>query len=219
MPLAQGTEGEVVIGAGSTPQAGLRLGRNGDVILSQLHGRFFEQTFRQRVFSLTLGATTTGAAAGNLVGAAAAASTQFALWNPPSNTKVLVSILKVWVGVISGTPPGGPLFHGYMLQGTPSITSTGTANNNFAGGQAPQARFMASAAGAALTGGGAITTIKPMGIDFSATAFAAAAGTNAIDLCEGDVILPPGTGWVPLWATAGTTLLNAYGVEWEEVPF
>src|SRR5258705_269381 len=48
-----------------------------------------------------------------------------------------------------------------------------------------------------------------------------AAGPNTappLELVEGDILLPPGTMWVPTWAAAGPTLLNAYGVTWEEVP-
>jgi hypothetical protein len=217
MPIAQGTVGEALTSDGVSPIGGLRQGRQNDTIISNLHGRYYEQSSRNRIFHLPLTATTTGAAAGNLVGAAAAASTQFALWNPTGN-KFNLSLLKVYVGVISGTPPGGPLFHGEMLQGVPSINSSGTAFSAYTGGNNPTARFVASAAGAALTGGGAITTIRPMAIDFSAVAFAAAAGANALENVEGDIVIAPGFGWVPLWATAGNTLLNAYGVSWEEVP-
>jgi hypothetical protein len=35
---------------------------------------------------------------------------------------------------------------------------------------------------------------------------------------EGDIVLPPGTGWVPLHAGAGTSVLHAYSVTWEEIP-
>lgn len=209
--------GQIITADGAKPVA--RGGRLGDTIVSELHGRFYEQTFRQNIFSLTLTATTTGVAAGNINAAAAAASTQFALWNPPSS-KVNVVLLKAYVGVISGTVPGGPLFHNLMLNVAPTINSVGTAYNNFANGQSPQARFVSSAAGTALTGGGAITVLRPFG---GANFFAAAVGGTTpqvavMELIDGDIVLPPGTGWVPCWPSAGTSVLNTYGVTWEEVP-
>lgn len=218
MPLAQGSVGEILSGDGSIPAGGARQGRQGDIIVSQLHGRYYEQTFRQRIFSLPLIATSSTIAAGNINAAAAAASTQFALWNPQSS-KVMVSLLKVWVGPISGTAPVAGCFHNLMLQGVPSINSVGTAYNNFANGQNPQARFVSSAAGTALTGGGALTVFRPMSMNVFAAALAATTGVQPIlEILDGDIILPPGTGWVPCWTAAGTTFLNSYGVTWEEIP-
>ena len=215
---AQGTVGPISVADGASAVGGIRTGRLNDAIVSELHGRFAEQTQRQNIFSLNLTATTTGVAAGNINGAAAAASTQFALWNPQSS-KVNVIILKAFAGLISGTPPGGPMFHNLMLQGVPTIISVGQAYNNFANGQASQARFVSSAAGTALTGGGALTVLRPMQMDFFATALAAGANINgAMELVDGDIVLPPGTGWVPCFSAAGTTLLNSFGVTWEEVP-
>ena len=211
-----GFVGQVNQQDGTKPQ--IRAGRQGDMIVSELQGRYFEQTVRGNSYSLNLIATTTGVAAGNINAAAAAVSTQFALWNPPSS-KVNLVITKVFAGLISGTPPGGPMFHNLMLQGVPTIASVGVAQNNFAGGQQPQARFVTSAAGTALTGGGALTVLRPMQMDFFAAALAAGANINgAMEETAGDIILPPGTGWVPCFSAAGTTLLNSFGVVWNEVP-
>lgn len=204
---------------GSTPQA--RGGRQGEAIGSNLRGFYAEQTARNRVFSLVLNATTTNDAAGNIVAAAAAASTQFALWNP-LGSGVNLELLKVFIGIISGTPPGGPVFHGIIKGGAlPTIANSGTVNCNMIGSNAvPKAGYLASAAGAALTGcANGPTLLRPIGIDFSASSFAAAAGQSAaMEILDGDIILTPGTGWVPLWAAAGTSLLNSYGVTWAEVP-
>ena len=86
------------------------------------------------------------------------------------------------------------------------------------GGKPPVARYVASAAGTTLTGGTAPVTLRAMTIDFSATAFAAAAGSNCLELVDGDIVIPPGYGWVPQFASAGTSLLNAYSCTWEEIP-
>jgi len=214
--LIQGQVGTVVGLDGSNPN--VRQGRTGELIVGQAHARYYEAASRGNLFTLTLTATTTGVAAGNLVGAAAAASTQFALWNP-AGSGVNVNITKVFVGLISGTyGTGGPIFHGLFLNGLPTIASVGTAYNNLAGGRPPLTRYVASAAGTTLTGGTAPVTFRPMTMGYSATAYASAAGSNTLDSVEGDIVLPPGTGWLPLFATAGTAVLNAYSVTWEEVP-
>lgn len=216
MPLNQVQSGEQSVADGAVFTA--RGGRQGDSIVSELHGRYFEQTFRQRVFSLTLTSTSSTIAAGNINAAAAAASTQFALWNPPSN-KFNIGIMKVWIVPISGTPPTAGCFHNLMLQGVPTILSVGTALNNLANGQNPTARFVSSAAGTALTGGGALTVFRPMAMNLFAAALTATTAVQpTLEVLDSDIVLAPGTGWVPCWTGAGTTFLNAYGVTWEEVP-
>lgn len=218
MPIpVSGQVGPQQLGDGVTTNP-LRQGRLGDVIVSELHGKYYEQTARGNVFSLALAATSSTIAAGNINAAAAAASTQFALWNP-SGSGVNVSLLKVWVGPISGTAPVAGCFHNLMLNGIPSIQSTGTAYNNLAGTYTGKARFMSSAAGAVLTGGGLLTVMRPMAMNVFAAALAATTGIQpSLEVLDGDIVLPPGVGWVPCWVAAGTTFLNSYGVTWEEVP-
>lgn len=195
----------------------LRGGRLGDLVVSELEGRYYEMTRKGRSFSAQLAATTTAVAAGNITGAAAAASTQFALWNPAGSGVNLV-LMKVFVGLISGTPVGGPMFHNFMST-APALAGTAGLSNLIGGGGGSIGRYQASAAGAVLTGGSALTALRPMPFDFSAGAFAAVAGqASVMEEVNGDIVLAPGTGWVPCWQAAGTTLLNAYGVVWNEVP-
>lgn len=190
------------------------------LVTTDERGRYAEMTSKGRTFSGSLLATTTTNAAGNITGAAAAASTQFALWNPLGST-VKLEILKVVVGVISGTPVGGPMFHN-LATIAPTIPGIGGTNClvQAAGLQTnSQGRVQSSAAGSALTGGGALTMLRPMIFDFSAGAFASVAGgAIAEENVDGSIILMPGTMWVPCWQAAGTTLLNSYGVTWMEVP-
>lgn len=214
--LIQGQVGAVIGLDGSNPNA--RQGRTGELIVSQAHARYFETASRGNLFTLNLTSTSTGIAAGNLLSATAGASTQFALWNPVGSG-VNVNITKVFIGLISGTyGTGGPIFHALFTSGNPTIASVGTAYNNLAGGRPPSARWVASAAGTALTGGTAPIVFRAMSIGYSATAYASASGSNTLENVEGDIVLPPGTGWVPLFASAGTSVLNAYSVTWEEVP-
>jgi len=219
--IIQGQVGQTIASDGAG--VNLRQGRTGEVIMTQAHGRWHEQTARGGVFTMTLTATTTAIAAGHIINASAAANAQFVLWNPVGSG-VNLSLLKFYVGIISGTPVGGPVFHALLTQGVPTLANSvvasnvGVVNNNLAGGRMPVARYLMSQAGSALTGAGAAVTLRATGIDFSAAAFAAAAGqAQGLDLVEGDIVIPPGYGWLPMWGGAGTSLLNAYSVTWEEV--
>src|SRR4029077_12268711 len=174
---------------------------------------------RGNVYSLVLTATTTGVAVGNIAGAVAAASTNFVLWNPTASQKALV-LLKFGMGVISGTPGAGPMFHGTITT-LPTIASLGgPAVTNLTGGDTcAVSKLVASAASTALTGGGAPTTLRIADFASTATAQASVGELRVVEYIDGEIILPPGVGWLPLWGAAGTALLNGYSITWEEVPY
>lgn len=212
---------ELLVGLARTMTA-VRGTHEGTVVSADGYPLYYEATRRGEVFSLTLTATTSTIAAGNIVAAAAAASTQFGLINPATSTKNLV-LLKFGMGVISGTSAAGSLFHGYI----PNITSLTAASpggtilsNILGGGAASVATPWASAGGSALTGSTQAAKTHRVA-DFSATATAQAVANGhvrAIEEIAGDIIIPPGVMWLPLWSGAGTTLLNSYSVTWQEVP-
>ena len=193
---------------------------DGAVVGADGYPRYYEGTQRGELFTLTLGATTTGVAAGNLTGAAAAASTQFGLINPATSTKNLV-LVKFGMGVISGTPGAGPLFHGFITN-IASLTAAspgGTIRSNILGGTSNSVAVAWSlAAGSALTGSTQAVTTQRVA-DFSATNTAQAVANGhvkAIEEIAGELIVPPGVMWLPLWGAAGTSLLNGYSIVWAE---
>lgn len=165
-------------------------------------------------FVLHLGATTTGVAAGNIVGASAAASTQFALANPVGSGVLLV-LAKFCMGVISGTPGPGPIMHGY-ISNVPTLAASGSPVNCRLGGPGSQAKGYTSAAGAALTGGLAPSVLRAAAFGSTATAQASPGMIWCIEDIEGDIVIPEGYTWLPLWSVAGTSLLNAYSIIWKE---
>lgn len=182
------------------------------------HPRFVWQAHSGQMFTLTLGATTSGVAAGNIVGASAAAATQFALTNPATSNKNLV-LTKFFVGIISGTPAPGPLFHG-LLTTNPTIASIGgTIRANLLGNASitSVATPHSLAGGSALTGGSAPITFRPSTFSTTATAAASVNMVNAVEIIDGDIIIPPGVTWLPLWSVSGSSLLNSYGVTWYEM--
>lgn len=223
MPAAEnfwlkGLVGQPMAEADGT-EVSARFGRFSDLIVTQLHDPFYESTARGNRFNMQLAATTTGIAAGNITGAAAAASTNFALWNPVGSNKN-IAISKVFIGIVSGTVVGGPLIHNFAT--APSIASVltnGAITNGLLGlGQSSVARGVAVAAGTTLTGGGALTAFRISPFFFSAGSYADLGGQAFEEDVSGDIVIPPGYMWVPCFAAAGTTVLSAYGVAWEEVP-
>ena len=196
-----------------------RASRVGALVTGDGQGRYYEQASRGNIFSLVLGATTTNISAGNLNAAAAAASTQFALWNPAGSGKN-ISLLKFSVQVISGTFGAGGLFHSFSATAPTISTSVVTPIqcNNIGMAAASVARALTHVSGAALTGSSALAFIRAADLMFNAAAFANAAGAKAVEYIDGDIVIPPGTCWVPTWTAQGTALLNSYSITWEEIP-
>lgn len=206
------TDGGAVLGS--------RADRTGASVVTDGHGHWQEAAIRGKLFTAFLLQGTTTVAAGNIVGAAAAASTQFAVWNPASSGVNMV-LQKLFVQITSGTPTAGGLIHS-TFNAAAVANTLGTAaavRNNLAYGPVGAGLCLASAAGAALTGGLILTSFRCAVFSSSATAQASPAGiTGTFENIDGDIVLPPGVGYVPTWTGAGTTFLVGYSLTWEEVP-
>ena len=217
--LAEGRSGITTLSDGTV--APTRLSRNGATIVGDGQGSYYEQASKGNIFNLTLTTTSGTIAAGNINGAAAAASTQFALWNPAGSGKNL-SFLKYWILPISGTAPVAGCFHSYSSTAPTIATSVVSPITCANIGMAPAsvARALTSAAGAALTGSSALQIIRPAHLYLAAGAMGTTGGfgTNIAEELAGSIVIPPGTCWVPTWTAAGTTFLNGYGIMWEEIP-
>ena len=224
--LAEIRAGIVTQADGSVTTA--RASRVGALVTADAQGRYYEQASRGNIFSVVLTAASASATAGQLIGAAAAASTQFALWNPTGSGKN-VSLLKFGMGVVSSgnltATTGIQVFHAWLTSPTIAAASaTPVQCNNTSLAASCVARYMSSAAGTAITGGGAPQLIREADLSFassSATPVANLAGMKAIEYIDGEIVLPPGIGWVPLMnagAGSSTTLYFAYSITWEEIP-
>ncbi|MFA5880560.1 MAG: hypothetical protein WC834_00065 [Eubacteriales bacterium] len=191
--------------------------KNGATATANVQDKYYEQVVGGNVFSLVLAAWTTTVNAGNINSAAAAAVTQFALWNPANSGKNL-SLLKFGVWPISGTAPVAGVFHSKGTAPTVASAAVTPVANNLAGAAVTSvAGYMASAAGAALTGGGALTLIRAADLFITAGTVANLQGGRSIENIDGDIVIPPGMMWVPTWVAAGTTFLGGYSITWEEV--
>lgn len=193
--------------AGANPT--IRQGQLGDVIVSELHGRYYETAYRRNMFSAALTAATTNTAA------LPTAITGLLLYNPPSSTinvalnKVSMAFIIAWpaaaaVGLQIGTAVGA--LTGLATSATVRPLFGGLPNNSgqalaYSGATVPTAGNVVTIAAAGLTG---LITVQPQ-------------APITFDM-EGSVVLPPGT-WV---ATYSSTVSGTNGMwasfTYEEIP-
>lgn len=198
----------------SGQQAIARLGNMGDVIMSELHGRYYEATYRKSMFT---GATQAVIATATSAGLTTSVTGLPVLYNPIGNTYNVV-LTKIGYSFLIAQPSAASIIGiatGYNATTAVSGTLTSVSpKNRFLNGPAPTAAMYFSAAITLPTtptldvvlgyvGTGAITT-----------------NTNVPSLfdLEGSIILPPG-GFAQLYtsaASATSSLLCSF--QWEEVP-
>ena len=188
----------------------IRQGQQSDIIVSELHGRYYETTYNRNMYTATLTSGTTTSAA------LATAHTGLLLLNP-NNSQVNFVINKVGMTFLVAFAASAAIGIQTGNQSTAVLSSLTTTNtqtrNNFLGAPNSTVGLTYSAAtttspsllqlfGAGLTG--AITTVSQIPGFF-------------IDL-EGSVIVPPGS-WI---ATYTSTASGASGTfasfTYEEVP-
>ncbi len=178
-----------------------RGGKTGEQIVSQLHGRYYESTYRGRMFGITGGLTTTTAGG-------AATFTGLIVGNPAGSGYNLV-INKCFVS--QGAALTAETEIGVMYGPNTTTVSLTTIANRKAGGAASIAVANAGQTITAMTnfivfagsGSGAITVpgiMPPNGVDF-----------------EGSLIIPPGYA-IASYTSRVTTTALMFSLAWEEVP-
>lgn len=199
-----------------------RLGKAGEQIIGQLHGRFYEQVYRGNVFSV--GSSTTALSA-NTITLTATTTPIVGIWNPansPVNVVVLRAALQVSVQAASSTAQGS------------WVWATSVGNAVITTGSTPMSRKTLSAAGAyakGFPGGVALTGLTNNlvilesadfggGLAITTAAVPATAVvpvTTSMQDFEGALFVPPG-GVLALLNTVSTTNLSvASRILWEEV--
>lgn len=181
-----------------------RLGATGELIVSNLHGRYFEQSIRGNLFHAC---TPVGGAA--LLAAGVTAG--FVLTNPVGSNKY-ISLVRVNYGIISGTYTLGTIMHGVNTNPI-AVAVTGTAIVPMPGmigsGYNPTGKVFATA-----TLPLAQTPLYPFAIKNVSTT---ASFNNITDDIDGRIVLTPGTTWSLFVIGADTTPLEMVAVSWEEV--
>jgi len=205
-----------------------RQGRSAEMVVQELHGRFYEQNYRNVVFSTgmtaltsianaTFTSATTGATATPIVG----------VWNPVTST-VNLSILQAILGLTTtaATSTGGGPFvwmvatsqTALTLGITPfnrkSLTATGSQAKGFGGTALTGLNGALSVmCGSALNGGTA--GFSQVG---TAVGFSPFLPTASVENFDGCLIIPPG-GLLALMATTTPVAHSAVSsLVWEEIP-
>lgn len=192
--------------------ADMRMGNLGDTVVSELHGAYYEGTYRGARFGGSMQALL---AAATIAGVGVNPTGTLVLYNPPGNAFNLV-VEKFGVGFVLA--PAAPLVYGLAtgfstspLAGT--LTSVTPKSKKVGSGLQPTAGLVASA----VTLPVAATVDQVLGqLDTGAVTTM----TNCPSLfdIQGSIILPPG-GFCHMWSS-GVLLASAHmaSFQWEEVP-
>ena len=212
----------------------MRSGNLGDTIVSELHGRFFEQTYRGNMYSggLTLtsisNATFTSATGLSGTLATAATGTPVAgLWNPSTST-INAVILQATLGItetaLTATGAGGFVWAVYAGNGA-ITTGAAPVNRKTLTASGSQCKNMAGVALTGLTNAGVLLGASALngGSIYNVSEVATASGFHTLaqsytENFDGSIVIPPG-GILALYATTTPVALSAVStLLWEEVP-
>lgn len=182
----------------------LRAGQLGDLIVTELHARYYEQAYRQNLFFAANQAATTWSAA------LATTYTGLCLSNPAGNQKNLV-LTKVSFALSAAPAAIAPLglITGYASTGVTAHTTPLTPASNLIG-TGPTSTAKADAA-CTLVG----TPVWTMPLMGGFTAATLPAVTQSVLDLEGAIVIPPG-GYAAIGALTAVTGFG--GLFWEEVP-
>ena len=224
-PAGPATSGSLIAARG---------GQLGEAIVSELHGRFYEQAFRSNTYQVGMitaplqmtanHGTTNGLSA--TLATAAAGTPMLGIYNPATSTVnavVLQAALSLMIQTATSPVPPGNLVWAVSLGN--AAVSTGVVPWNMKTLAQAGSQVKGFAGATALTGlTNVLTAMFPA--DFSAgslsygTVAITAPTPNVIQVqnVDGSIIVPPG-GVLALYNTAATTTFNFTGrLLWEEVP-
>ena len=195
----------------------VRQGQLGDVIVSELHGRYYEQAYRRNLFSGAIaGATGTTVSALGVVNNTA--YTGIVLYNPPGSQVNLV-LQKVGYALTVAQAAASAVSIATGFSALPPATTTAIATrNNFVNGPLPIGQLYSAATFGQATGP-VVASVPLMTLGFAGTAAITAPMTipTMYDL-EGSIVIPP-TGFACIYMStvSGTnSLIGSF--TWEEVP-
>jgi len=211
--------GQTAAGLNSNPI--LRSGKLADGIVSELHGRFYEQNYNGNLFSW--GKTATALSA-NSITLTATTTPIIGVWNPASSlvNLVILQATCVFSGFgANNANPGGNL-----------VWAVSTGNGVISTGNAPWNRKTLSQNGSQAKGfdlATALTAITNNLVIASASAIAPPAAiqpaaftvvgpAGGVENLDGSIIVPPCGVLALLNTTSTTTISAAASLLWEEVP-
>ena len=205
----------------------LRSGKTGETMISELQGRFYEQTYRGNLYSIGCVLTPLSAATILLT---ASAQPIVGVWNPTTsgvNLVILQAALRAAVNNVSATAPGD--FVWASSTGNVGALTAGLSpfNRKTLATSGSQAKAFALSTASLLTGltnnvvvfESAAELNTPTALNTTTIAAATPTPTAAaIQNFDGSLIVPPG-GVLALLNTVSTTTVSVGAhLKWEEVP-
>ncbi len=216
--------GPQILGDGAT--AVLRLGKTAETVVTELHGRFYEQAYRGNMFSTGCSVTALSA---NTITLVAATTPILGVWNPatsPVNLVILQAGIQAFINTLT-TPVGLGAFVWASSVGNTAITTGATPLNR------KSAQYSGSQA-KAFNGGVALTGLTNNLVIFEGADFVNPTGQaygtitaptvpggflsmGGVQNFDGALLVPPG-GVLALLNTTSTTTMSVTGkLLWEEV--
>lgn len=220
MPSIQGNVGAQNNGDGAFAIA--RLGRQGDLTVSELHGRFYEQAVRGNLFGI--GNAALAALSANTITLSATTTPIVGVYNPLGsgvNVVMLQAVLNAGLNNTSSTGPGA--FVWAASTGNIGITTGVTPVAHLIGGAPSKVKGLTLTALTGLTNNLIVLEAadfpSPTVITTATMPATVATPTGAgIENFDGGLILPPG-GVLALLNTVSTVTTSVFArLLWEEVP-
>jgi hypothetical protein len=205
--VVTGQVGEQNFSDNQTPNQGFRMGRQGEMVSSLLHGRYYEQASRGRLFTAHAIITapviyTTAAGTGGPL-----------IWNGSSTHKLAILAVGWGVSVVTTVAAIIGLTGNTGQTAAPTTTTAvDSVKNCLLGGAAP-----AASAYRIGTPSAAGNFFHPIG-DVQTGALTTQPGSmNWTDV--GGMFVVPQYGWISIAASAtATTTVGNFGIVWEEIP-
>ncbi len=224
--LTVGQVGPQVIADGTTNP--FRQGRSGELVFTELHGRFYEQVYRGNVFSIGCSLTALAAATATASSLGATAQLLVGIWNPlssPVNLSILQAAIQDQINTIT-TPGALGIFVWVSSIGNAALTAGLTPfNRKSLTSSGSQAKAFSLSTASLLTGlTNTCTIMEPMDAPVSTdqpqsiTAAAPIPSSLGVQNVDGSIIVPPG-GVCGIMNTLSTTAHSVAGrLLWEEIP-
>jgi len=207
LPINGVVGGSASATAGTNPSnLALRIGPTAELIVDELHGRYYETTVRKAMFS---GANLTGI---TTTAAFATTYTGMCLSNPIGSTVNLVLTKVTYAPVVAQT---AALVMGIMTGYSASTNVTHTT------ALVPLSNFVGQPAGTGLIDSSATLPVAPTRLILLGTLTTGAITqtllNGVVTDMEGSVVIPPG-GFAAIYTSAASVASSlAFGMMWEEV--
>ena len=193
-------------------------GRANDLIVSELHGKYFQQCYRGNLFYSSTAST------GVVLPISTTLTPTYSLWNPSGSGKLLVPVV-CYLGWTSTTAALGEIVWmattnaGSGISSTAPFVAFGTGtpvNGNLGSGKSSQMRV---ANGGTTTLVAASTFYRSTGWSITATTAATATGPGWTwrDDFDGSSVVPPGNA-IHIMATTAIAIAATITTIWEEIP-